>query len=142
MASNNQSKNMNARKVLSPPPSSDLDIHCWVECSDGSIYDPYFKEYDMVKRVHGVGKTTKVCYGAITDKAEKKRLWTVIWKRGIRPIVRDNPGRDVFAHFLSHPQFGHCFLNAYAYHLANKGTVFQIGKMGWEKKNGVWWEYG
>ena len=122
-----------------------MDIHCWTINKDGTIYDPYFKEYDTIKKIRNL--TDNQVYKSL-EGIEKKKMWVKIWKKMIKPHIKNMKKKgmtkeEFFDIFYAKPMFGFCWLNSYTYHLKNKGSTFHIGKMGWIDKNGEpFWEYG
>jgi len=119
-----------------------MDLHAWVVHRNGSIYDPYFSFYDHCKKVWGCEQNAPTLYDELNGD-EKKQAWREIWKRFIRPLVQTSDVDELFREYVKKPVPGRCFLNAWAYHQLNPGTLYKIGKMGWPKKGGdVHWEYG
>lgn len=131
-------KNTVQKKAVSPPKLFRSDYHCWVKRKDGSIYDPYFPEYDMIKSIQNIKPNAKQHYLPIEDKQEFDSMWTWIFEHSIKPKLKQNTLQE----FRNEPKFSYCWLNAYAYHIVNDHSKIEIGKMGWEKDDGIWWEFG
>ena len=121
-----------------------MDLHAWVVCKDGSVWDPHFAWYDHCKEVWGCAPDAPTLREELTGDA-KKQAWREIWKRFLRPALEDaHDLAELFRQQVDHPVPGRCFLNAWAFLQLNRGTaLMKIGKMGWAKKEGgVHWEYG
>jgi len=126
-----------------------LDLHCWcVSKTDGTVIDPDF-EYDYVKRVRNIKKTSKTLYREF-DTSLQIELVPYIIKNFVKNRI---PGYSkylntndmgVFEYFSHNPTKGNCPINAYSYWVINKDEcLFKIGSMGWTTKDGnVWWEFG
>ena len=127
-----------------------MDIHVWCE-HNGQIIDPYFAEYDMIRSI-------RKCHGnqQHMEQPEHRGLIMSSVKDIIKRVKKTNPGATteaVLSEFAAKPQYGHCFLNAYAYAHAHRNDPngaprLCIGKMGWTLDNpegvfkSVWWGFG
>ena len=127
--------------VISPPKCNRNDYHCWVERSDGTIYDTYFEQYDFIKSFNRIPHNAKQCYEPIQDAIERDNVWKELYETNILPNIKEY-GDDIIDKFISSPRPGHCSINAYVYHIRNKHSKLMVGKMGWENDDGIWWEIG
>ncbi len=125
---------------------NNLDLHCWIERKDGSIYDPtpianekiifkyrninnktrYYEEYE--------GYQFMIAYINVLGMIISNE--NVYKERGIsmRTLVKKNK--------YSLPSL--CYLNAYYWLQDHKAKgKMKIGKMGWKTIEGnMWWEFG
>jgi len=127
-----------------------LDLHSWVETTDGEIIDEDFNSYDMIKKIRNL-KGEKV-YCELVGEEERKKIWKFIYKNCLKNKIKSIESIGCFGYenwysFWEHTEYrdGNCFMNAYQYHLQNpKTTRLCFGKMGWRnaKTNEIWWEFG
>jgi hypothetical protein len=116
-----------------------LDIHYWIVNKDGSIYDPHFKSYDFIINFN---QTTKKQVHEEFPLDQQKKWWAFHWKTQIKPFMQKNYD-GVLDDLARDPIVGHCYINAYAYKLQNRGTRIAMGRMGWERDDGsIHWEFG
>lgn len=114
-----------------------LDLHAWVVLPNGEIYDPEFPYYSFCKLVHGIEAKAENVYAPIKDKQERQKIWACVW------VLFVKPRKALLQQYLTTPKENCCFVNAYAFHKANPGSVMNFGRMGWRKTDGsVWWEFG
>lgn len=123
------------------------DIHCWVVKNDGSIYDPYFDEYNKIKLRNNL--SNEQCYEEFPRDNQNKLWKEYYWKFLVKPTICDNNGKykqNMIKFYANKPQPFECMVNAFCYFLNNKekGYRVAIGRMGWKIKNSndVWWEFG
>jgi len=135
-----------SKKVKPSKPVFDfnsMDLHYWVVNKDGTIYDPHFVEYDMIKFVRQTTNTQKYqpFPDDIRDKLFKIHVLTHI-QPALKEVLESGGDLDDFTKNWK-PQFGQCILNAFCYNATHEGSKLVVGKMGWKKSNGdVFWEYG
>ena len=119
-----------------------LDAHAWVaDCSGNVIYDPNFKEYDIIKQINKCGDTKvyKPFNLSFEDEIKIFKYWNID-KRYEKFEKLPYKWKDTF---------GGCINNAINYIIQskkknkNKKIYLVIGSFGWKKKNGEpWYEYG
>ena len=145
-------KNEVDEHILSVPASSNLkmvdncrlfgtmtnmnDIHYWVVNKDGSVHDPHFPSYDIIKAMHGLEGEPQ--YQEF-PKEIQRQIWKYHWKVHVKPFKHMSK-QDI----ANNPLPGMCWLNAYCYKATNKGCRVAVGRMGWQRRNadGIHWEYG
>ena len=118
-----------------------FDGHFWV-VRDGKVIDPYFKEYDAVKRLFG-------CNGEQVFLPASDAIQKVMLKKIITPIVKqirslkENGGDAAVAEVLTEPEYRRCAGNALIEAYKNGGRVV-FGSMGWKRNNnkGIHYEFG
>lgn len=117
----------------------DFDGHFWVE-KDGQVIDPYFSEYDQVKRIHDcVGHSV---YHPAPQSVQDE------WIDALTSIFNKQFGSLVaFADFCEEvrfrPHYNSCDKNALLTLVKNGGKLV-FGSLGWKKRDSeeIWWEYG
>jgi len=131
-----------------------MDIHMWVEDKKGNVVcDPWFKEYDYIKRVRNCEPGAEEMYHAYTG--EKGRKWMARIQKDMKEklsifdldagIVTQwgSSKKQVWAEFYDNPKFQMCTFNAISYWKKNKHLVLRVGAMGWRTRTGkIWWEFG
>ena len=114
------------------------DFHCWVvDKDDKLIFDPYFKSYDFVRKVHGC--SNKKMFYEEWDKTSQQKMWSLQEKKMTKL------GLIAIARFGNDAQDGYCSYNCQGFMSLNQGKDYRIciGKMGWMKEDkSVWWEFG
>ena len=120
-----------------------IDLHAWCVQTDGTILDPDFPEYAVIKTRNGIPPETPRTYEELTGEL-KRSTWANIWSQILKPRLGHIPEvtkQRVFESLVQDPRPCNCFFNAWAYSQV-KGARFTIGKMGWQGADGVHWEYG
>ena len=119
------------------------DIHFWVKKPDGTIFDPYFSEYDDFKRQNNL--TGDNVYQQETDKEFIKRCADYHHKNTLVPTYKSLKKRNItlYDNFVKNPKPYFCMLTAVSYTTKHKGEVV-CGKLGWKNKNTdkVKWLFG
>ncbi len=112
-----------------------IDGHFWVERGDGYIVDPYFSQYDFIKRVNRLeGESVHLEADAIVSKVMIRRFESVI-------------STDLFGKMLQKAghrnTFNACYQNAILEIYKNGGRLV-FGSMGWKRKgsDSIHWEFG
>lgn len=129
-----------------------LDGHVWVTHEDGTIYDPWFDEYNTIVSTHNCHPER--FYKATKGKL-KKDLWEFamkvaktgeVWNKKVKPGLDSGiPLLEILKDIKENPTVNNCTWNAYAYHKVHpEKTKICIGSMGWKKKatGDVYWEFG
>ena len=121
-----------------------MDIHVWCE-HNGHIIDPYFEDYDMIREI-------RKCHGIQHHKEQPEHRGLIMPTiRAIIKVTKQQNGvttEEILSEYAAKPQYGYCFLNAYAYAHAHRNDPngaprLCIGKMGWVRDDGsIWWEFG
>tara|TARA_A100001391_G_C5056718_1_gene274930 strand:+ start:1171 stop:1794 length:624 start_codon:yes stop_codon:yes gene_type:complete len=119
-----------------------LDLHAWVETADGRLLDWDFEAYGEVRRIRDLNDTPYY----VPECGENPRRAMALIREHIkeRKAYLGCSTKQLLETFYTAPQYGCCFLNAYAYVYFNRDCRVIIGSMGYEKKDGsgIWWEYG
>ena len=124
-----------------------IDGHFWIE-RNGKIIDPYFKDYDFIKKINGL---TGDC---IYLEAEQL-IQTVMIKRFNKVINHYNGTststteddykifRDISEKHGKKPTVNKCFQNC-VLEIANNGGNLKFGSLGWKRKSGegIHYEFG
>jgi hypothetical protein len=128
-----------------------IDLHAWVACTRTGLvlWDPYFSNYDYVKRLHGVDRDEVRQYERLTG-AEETTAWKFVWGKVVKPWLKENrqvlhvTDEKILRMVVQDPVPNMCFMNAWAYHITSpRPTRMQLGKMGWRTKTGdMHWEFG
>ena len=123
-----------------------IDGHFWVE-RDGKIIDPYFKEYEMIKKINKLGneqvhleaeETIQKIMIEMFKRKTKSALggedWDEVMKNCINLLKSFN--RDKIC-------FNRCWFNCIL-EISKNGGEIKFGSMGWKHKNSdnVFYEYG
>ncbi len=123
-----------------------LDLHCWIERKDGSIYDPTpIIMEDFIFMFRNISDKTRY-YEKYEDDELKDACIKVF--DVIKNFEKDNEKKGINMRTLvqnnkySLPSL--CYLNAYYWVQDHKGEGrMKIGKMGWKTNEGnMWWEFG
>jgi len=113
-----------------------MDGHFWVNF-EGVIVDPYFKGYDIVKRINNLeGDRIYLPAPPLIQAVMKKRYIDDRIK-----LVKDLADKRLIS--LTERREDCCNMNALLEWMANGGEIV-FGSLGWKKKNSdeIWWEYG
>ena len=124
------------------------DYHTWVVDKHGKVvYDPYFKDYDLVRKVQDCwGKQRRQEW----DGVYQKMVWQDVQRRAkgeMREIKKQGGTAAQLWAFRETEKPFHCSTNCMCFKKKpenqGKGYRIAIGSMGWEKADGsVHWEYG
>ena len=120
-----------------------IDLHAWCVHKDGTIWDPDFPEYGIIKTRNGIPPDTPRMYEELTGEL-KRSTWANVWTQILKPRLGKIPEvtkQRVFELLVQDPKPCSCFFNAWAYSQV-EGARFTLGKMGWQGADGVHWEYG
>lgn len=123
-----------------------IDAHFWVE-RDGVIIDPYFKEYNYVKKVWGLGNEqvhleadlpTQNIMIEIHKRILKRNVGGADFQEAMKNLI------DLAKKFqMDTPRANECWNNVLLEVYKNGGEI-KFGSMGWKCKNSnkVFYEYG
>lgn len=121
------------------------DVHYWIVEKDGSIIDPHFDNYNLIKTING-------CSGSNQHEEFPANIQAKIWKHHwltiVKPNIKMNSHNFTQEEFckmmVDKPVYGKCFLNAFSYMKTHKGARMAIGRMGWKQtgSSAIHWEYG
>ncbi len=111
-----------------------IDGHFWVE-RNGKIIDPYFTEYDMIKKYNKcVGENI---YLPAPDEVQQIMIEKYKSVEENRKIT-DKAFLKMYKRYMS----GNCYQNARLNILRSGGKLI-FGSMGWKKENGeIHYEFG
>lgn len=119
-----------------------IDGHFWVE-RDGKIIDPYFQEYDFIKKFQNL--TGDIVY------LEAEQLTQKLINTKFNKILDELFGTEAYKKFrdgsieCKRPKaiFGGCYQNS-VIEIANNGGILKFGSMGWKRKSkaGIHYEFG
>lgn len=116
-----------------------IDGHFWVE-RDGKKIDPYFEEYDVVKRVHHGKRWVYLPADELTQ-----RMMIAIFDKVIKKEFATIEEYLIYTHEYNGVQgfgFGYCHKNALAEIVGSGGTLV-FGSYGVQRKDGsIFYEYG
>jgi hypothetical protein len=110
-----------------------IDGHFWL-VRDGKIIDPYFNDYDYIKRVQGCNnKQVYLPASPLVQAVMKKKFYEVEQTLGV--------SKDFWKKFSPKPTANRCWQNAHI--LMEDGDELVFGSMGWHKKSGgIHYEFG
>ena len=122
------------------------NIHFWVKKQDGTIFDPYFKEYDDFKRTHILSGDNVYEEEQDTEFIEKCRKYYM--KQTIIPTLKrykkDKKSiKSLYDNYVTNPKPYHCLMTSFVYQQKHGGAIFS-GKLGWkhEYTGEVKWMFG
>jgi hypothetical protein len=122
------------------------DFHCWVVGRDGKvIYDPYFKEYDCIRRFQKCWGKQHHCEW---DLDYQKLVWKDVKRRARMEMAEAKKQGATSAMVWKTREAEkpfHCATNSMCFVRNNRGKGYRIaiGSMGWKRLDGrVHWEYG
>ena len=122
-----------------------IDGHFWVE-RDHRIIDPYFYQYDIVKRLNRLeGKAVYLEADIIISKVIIRRFESEITK-ALTTFSTLSTTTDLFAKIIKDGYkntFGRCYQNAIL-EISKNGGRLCFGSMGWKhkKNDSIHWEFG
>jgi len=114
-----------------------IDGHFWVE-KDGKVIDPYFIEYDYLKKYHNGTSITYLPAPELIQKVMNGKIEKLILKHFTNYELFLNRVKFMFPKL----QFGFCQINAHINHNKYGGKIV-FGSWGFVKQDGsVWYEFG
>jgi len=119
-----------------------IDAHAWVELENGTIIDPYFEHYSMVKMIRNLKGEPQ--YSKFSNDDMVLQKCKDITKEGVRQYIKFSLAKNSNNPFWNdwEDRKNHCFINAYVNQKKYGGKIV-YGKMGWEDSKGdIFWEYG
>ena len=105
--------------------------HVWIEKPDGTIYDPDFFEYSIIKKIRNCSDEKVYKPVDIRDYPQVFNFIMTDWKK------IKNMG--LAEHFFINPVPYHCNRNALAYKNKHPECKLIYGSFGWKTKNGGEW---
>ena len=116
------------------------DIHWWIEV-DGRIIDPYFQQYDAIKKYHNL--VGNCIYKKLEDKTLLIEYFKFFNENYLQKKQLQGLGEIVDDYFYENPVFGNCYINAVSYKKKQGGKLV-CGSLGWKYQNSdqVWYEFG
>ena len=117
-----------------------VDGHFWVE-RDGKVIDPYFKDYDNIKKIRNLVGNSIYMIAPIED------MMISIWKKDMTKKMGICNFEECCKVFLKEYGFqktyGNCWINCLI-EVYNNGGKIRFGSMGWKKNNSddIFWEFG
>jgi hypothetical protein len=123
-----------------------IDAHFWVE-RDGIIIDPYFKEYNYIKTIRGLGDEQV----HLEADLPIQNIMIEIHKRVLKSVMGGADFQEAMKNFVDFakkfqmdtPTADRCWNNVLLEVYKNGGEI-KFGSMGWKYKNSnkIFYEYG
>ena len=111
-----------------------INGHFWLEY-DGSIIDPYFKQYDTIRELTGLSE--QKCYSEAESGVQKEMIRNAIM-RSFSKVLKYKKDKGCYPPYL----YNNCVINAFINKMKYPKGVIKYGSFGWYDKSGVpYFEY-